>query len=626
MDGPKKIPPIKPPRGKKAQQQRAHQKQRKQRAREKRTEFEKSLPLPKEKTKTGLPPPVKKANIDLSDLAEKDRSTIRAKAIQQLAYVTTELVRRQTEALKLYEALPAQQKFHESRVRTRCIRGGNRGGKTLSACVEVARAVTRNDPFGKYPDVGLWYIVGKDWLHHRDTIYPKLFKPGAFKIIRDKSTGLMRAFRPWDEADKARSRDARPAPPLIPKRMILDVAWENKKEQIPSLIKLKTGWDVAFFSGKGEPPQGMAIDGALLDEEIPRPEWYAELNSRVIDRDGIIIWSATPEVGTDQFYELIAEAEQQEMLPQRERTVEEHFISLLDNPHISSKAVEAMGAGLTEQEIEIKQRGNFASSGRVIFPEYNRGIHGIEFFEVPKTWTHFAAIDPGHQITAVLFGAVPDPAEMVEVEHKYEIVLYRELYIRKCNATKFALHMRDACRETDFENWAIDMHGARITDMGSGLTVYEQYRDALAALGVKCRRMGSGFAVGDDDVKGSIVNCRSYLERDQFSGDPRIRVMCKRNPRGYMETLLPNFEWEIQRWKYKVDPIGLATDEPETRGRVHLMACFRYLCGMKPRFVPTPYKRSNPMLDQLDRMAALAKTRHGPPAGKLHFGPTGSVA
>ena len=54
--------------------------------------------------------------------------------------------------------------------------------------------------------------------------------------------------------------------------------------------------------------------------------------------------------------------------------------------------------------------------------------------------------------------------------------------------------------------------------------------------------------------------------------------------------------------------------------------CFRYLCGMKPKFVPTPYKRNNPMLDQLDRMAALAKVRHSPPGRQLNFGPAGSIA
>jgi hypothetical protein len=47
----------------------------------------------------------------------------------------------------------------------------------------------------------------------RQGLLQKLFKPGAFQIIRDEETGKWRVFRPDDPADMDREDEARPAPP-----------------------------------------------------------------------------------------------------------------------------------------------------------------------------------------------------------------------------------------------------------------------------------------------------------------------------------------------------------------------------------------------------------------------------
>src|SRR5262249_18740540 len=164
------------------------------------------------------------------------------------------LLRESLDGLALYEPMPGQLRFHADNRMVRLVVGGNRSGKSACAAVEVARAACGCDPFGKYPKVPMRiYCVGKDQKHIGQVMYPLLFKEGAFKIIKDKKTGRWRA---WTEKDP--HKEAKPAPPLIPQRYIAEIAWENKKESVPSVVTLKNGTVMCFFSSNGKPPQGMA--------------------------------------------------------------------------------------------------------------------------------------------------------------------------------------------------------------------------------------------------------------------------------------------------------------------------------------------------------------------------------
>jgi hypothetical protein len=98
-------------------------------------------------------------------------------------------------------------------------------GKSLSTFIEDARAATGQDPHHKYPEKdGNLVVVGKNWMHVGLVIVPMLFRAGAFKIIRDPETNLWRAFDPTKDDIKL----AKPAPPLIPPRMIKDMSWVLK--------------------------------------------------------------------------------------------------------------------------------------------------------------------------------------------------------------------------------------------------------------------------------------------------------------------------------------------------------------------------------------------------------------
>lgn len=517
--------------------------------------------------------------------------------ISEYRRLVKEALLREMEALRLYQPLPIQREFHQCRARTRLLRGSNRSGKTLSAAVEVASAVLNRDQYGRYPARdGRCYVVGRDEKHLGEVIYRKLFRPGAFRMIRDLGTGKWRSYRPWESSDAARKKESKPAPPLIPHRQIQSLTWKSKGDNVPAKVTLQSGWEIDFFSSLGKPPRGSDLDLVWLDEEIVESEWYPEMSSRLMDRGGRMIWGATPQAGTDRLYELHQKCEagweawqKVSFHPDLEPDHREFLILLADNPHIGAKEKADLEADLTEAEALVRIGGQFSIEASKVYPEFNPKAHALDYFDIPPHWTRYAVVDPGRQVCAVLFAAVPDPedafpfavgedgeAVMQQVGEDDYLFLYDELYIQNCDAVAFADSMRQRCRDQEFEAFICDLHGARITDIGYGQSVAQQYQAELAKRGVTSHATGSGFLWGCDDPKARVEAVRTRL-RVRKCGFPTVMAVS-------LHDKLPNLKWEIERYRYKRTN-GIATDTPEDRGRVHLMACLGYLAAYGPKFV-----------------------------------------
>jgi hypothetical protein len=432
----------------------------------------------------------------------------------------------------------------------------------------VSRAVTGQDPWNKYPkEAGRCFLVGKDGKHVSQVMWRKLSRAGAFWIIRDPATGLWRAFRPLDPWDQQNKDKAKPAPPLIPRRFIRSIAWENKKEGLPSVVTFHNGWELNCYSSLGKPPHGSDIDICWMDEEIVDPEWYPEMSARLLDRGGVLIWGATPQAGTEQLFALHERA--QEEYGKDKPAVTEHVMLLRDNPHVSEENKREFAAKLSEQDYEVRVEGNFALLSFKVFPEFDLTSHATPWFEIPTEWTHYAVVDPGRQVCAVLFAAVPPSGE-----HVY---IYDELYLRNCDAELFGQEMSHKAAGKRFHAFVIDHQGGRMHEAGAGLTVEVQYSTALKKYKVSSHATGYHFAWGSADVKAGLEACRGLLRRAK-DGKPKLLLLMDK---------CPNFFWEIKHYRFKRIK-GQVTDEPEQRGRVHLMACLRYLACHPPRYVKPP--------------------------------------
>lgn len=522
------------------------------------------------------------------------------------AYLTRllmERAKRRKEALRLYEPIPAQLAFHTSGSKVRVLRGSNRGGKTLPAAVEVARAVCGMDPHGKYPKKnGRCWIVGKDLNHIGEVMWRKLRRE-SFKIIRDAVSGEWRAYRPWDPADLARATEVKYSPPLIPDRLIKRVAWENKAKGIPKKVVLKNGWEMNFYSSEGKPPRGADIDLWWFDEEIMDDDWYPEMMARIVDRSGRGIWSATPQSGSEMLLDLHEKATK--LADDPNAWVREFLILLFDNPHVSEADKKALLDSLDDAEISTRIHGEFQLKHRVVFPEFHDSVHCVDAFPVPPHWTRYAFIDPGRQVCAVAFAAVP-PMESGEPFAGDFVYLYDELYLKNCSAEDFGKAMGAKSVGQEFEAFIIDDHGARLVDIGSGKSAREQYSDALKKYRVFSRKTQNNFLPGNDDVEGGVEAVRGYL-RIRDNGTPRLRVFRS----------MKHFLQEIRRYRYQM--IGkVLTDKPEARGNVHQMANLRYLCSFPIRYVEAPGKA---IISPALAAYRAKQARQKKDKGRIHLGP-----
>ncbi len=485
-----------------------------------------------------------------------------------------ELASRQIEALNLYEPLPFQEQFHACDAKERIVRGSNRAGKTLVTCVEVARALTGQDPYHKYPEKdGRCVFVCSNEDAIGQVIFRKLFRPGAFKIIKDSLTNKWRPYRPNDPADKARVSEIRLAPPLVPERMITTISWVVKSEGIPSMIKLSNGWEISFYSSHASPPAGTDLDLVVFDEEIEVEAWYGEMAARLVDRGGKFVWGATPQAGTMRLYALHerAEDDQKYCLPGQKRKIVEFKCLMADNPYMSEQDKRDFEAMVPEEEKLYRVHGDFIITTYRVYDEWEPLVHLIDPFVIPADWTHYLSVDPGFQVCAVLFAAVPQPDHP---RFSDQVIFYDELYIRQCNAWLFGETLAPKVVGRFFQAFVIDMRGGRITDIGSGKPPWLQYASELEARGIRSAQTGSNFLKSSDNKEAGVMAFKGWLE--PRGGKPKVQVF----------TTMAKFQDEIKNY-HNAKKKGELVDKPLERNN-HLMDNARYLAMHGCPYVAPP--------------------------------------
>ena len=514
------------------------------------------------------PPPKPEGPVDLG---------LTTHALSQLKEVQAELHGRKIEALRLYEPMPHQEEFHSCMASERIVLGGNRGGKTLAVAVEAARAATGQDPHGKYPETdGNLAIVGRNWPHIGLVVYPILMKAGAFRIVKDESTGQWRSLRPGE--DKAKSK---PAPPLIPPRMIKEVSWVLKNAGYLNKVELINGWTIWCFSSEGEPPQGYQADLIWIDEDVNNENFVGESQARLADRKGRFVWSAMPHSKNDALIGLCERAD---------RAVEENIANpiikkftfrFLDNNFIDAeekrKNIERWSA-LGADEVRMRAEGEFTTESTLMYPNFNQAVHVLkreELPQVPEDWTRYVSIDPGHAVMASIFGAVP-PDESF-------LLIYDELYIRNCNALIWGEEFEKKVKHQQFRAFVMDMHGGTLRDLGSGRLPHELYTEELRRRKIRSLATNYGFVPGSDDImaRTNLVRQMMHIRGD---GSVRLKVL---------ESACPNLLRELKRYRKKttnVNGVTYVTDVPYTRGDVHAVQCLEYLCAYEPKYHAPPKK------------------------------------
>jgi hypothetical protein len=525
---------------------------------------------------------------------EPEQRSFTAANSRHLNDLLKELTSRRREALRIYTPYPNQDAFHRSVARKRLAVGGNRGGKTLVCAAEVARALGKCDPHDKYKSrrPQQWIFVGKDLIHCSKVMFRLLFKPGAFQIIRDLGSGDWRSYDP--RTDAGREEACRDAAPFIPKRLVKSISWEDKKEEVARTVQLADGSECTFFSSVGEPPQGWRVDGVWMDEEIEHPKWFSEMVPRLVDKGGVLIWSFTPQIGTPAAYDLITQADETASDPAA--TVQRFFFNIFTNVYMPEDKRRAFVEDMSrdEEEYKVRVEGRSALEGQRVYPEFSpRGVHRCDSFPVPDDWTRYVFIDPGRQVAAALFLAVPPPGSSYSA---HEAVVYDEIYQRKANAEVFSKAMKAHLGDQWVHEWVIDGHMARAHDMGPGKDVETWYRDAFLADGLAHNNF-KGFIWGSDDLDAGILAVKSKLHI--VGGMPKWVFQVER-----LRWLI----WESDRYaNKKISRVNVITDKPEKR-HDHLMDCWRYAAMHNLRYV-TPPRRKKPAKSWSEKYLKAKKTK-----------------
>ncbi len=531
---------------------------------------------------------------------------------RRAAELVAELASRKRDALKLYEPLPAQDAFHACMASERLIRKGNRSGGTVAGAVEFARAALGLDPYNKFPTNRplLLYCITYDQDQIGRVFYRYLFKGGAFKIIPDEVSGEWRAYRP--ATDEHRAGEARPAPPLIPKRYLSEeIGWVNKKERIWSVARIKRGdftCELRAFGSKSSPAQGDPVDGIWVDEDLYDEGWLTEMYARLADTKGRLWWTALPHSHNDAMMSMTNRAEEQ--VGSDNPTVVEFRLSFTGNPHIDEdekKKQYERWAAMSEDERRMRDWGEYLTDSVLTYPEFSTDTHGTPAppgeadtpldeairknnGRIPADWCRYVFVDPGHTVCAALFLAVPPP------KLGDYVVAYDELWIRNSNAIAFGKKMLERVGGDVFQAFVIDDHGSRQHGGGVNLTLRQQYSAEMKRHNIRSVATGHGFHLGSDDREARTASVHLWMaSRDD--GTTRFKILVKQDELGRQVSQLPHLAECLKKW-LKQRTRESVSDTGDGRSKwAHLPQCLEYAAAYNPRYhkpKPGRVKRFSP--------------------------------
>ena len=228
---------------------------------------------------------------------------------------------------------------------------------------------------------------------------------------------------------------------------------------------------------------------------------------------------------------------------------------LSDNPYLSAQGdYEAMLLSLPEHQRKQLLEGDWDIKEGAAFSEFNRDIHVIEPFDIPRNWVKFRACDYGYgSYSGVLWFAV-SPDE--------QIIIYRELYVSKVLATDLA----DMILELEADDGNIK-YGV----LDSSL--WHKRGDTGPSLAEQMIQRGCRFRPSDRS-KGSRVSGKNEIHRrlqiDEFTEQPRMVFF---NTCTNTVSQLPAIPLD------KKNP-----EDVDTRAEDHIYDALRYGIMSRPRF------------------------------------------
>lgn len=523
----------------------------------------------------------------------------------------TKIARQKLNALELFRPTEYQEAVvlcEESEV---LVKGGTRSGKSTIVAVMIA-AYLLNVPItfadgtkhfvrelGWRKKAVIVWLIGLQLNHIGQTLYRLLRQKGAFDIVKDKKTGLWRAWQPGripgDELIPDEERF--PAPPLIPEREIEQETWENKKEHKFTSMTMKNGSICYGFASTGDVKRGDPVNRIWIDENIANSDHYEEWQSRLSDRKGRIWWTSWPDMKTPAMLAVhrraVAQMDEFNRGVRKKLNIREFTFIGSKSPFIDEEEKIKRSEGWTENQSRARDFGEFITDTLVAYPEFNRNYHTVDYGEgsptndkvteamrrlnwnAPYDWATYLILDPGTSRPALLWVAIP-PRSFWDHDQPYHVV-FREMNIPRIDAKEMAFRAKACDPGRPYVGFIGDAKAGDQTPPGFQWSIFAQYSSEFSKVGLRCLLTGDIFQRGETTWVTRAMKLKAWM-RGRPCGRPQLRIlthMCPGLVKQLEETLKNVTKEDVQD---KLAP-GQAHD---------VLDCCEYYAGHDPVFVVPP--------------------------------------
>jgi hypothetical protein len=549
----------------------------------------------------------------MTTLADRIRASVADRQDLQVGIAAAaKLAKQKINALEIFRPTKYQEEVVLSEASEILVQGAPRSGKSTIVAAMFAAYLTKTpitfsdgskhhtrEPGWMDRPVNVW-LIGLQLNHVGQTIYRLLCKPGAFDIVRDKTTGLWRCWQPGvvPGDDETPVNERKPAPPFIPPSMIAKESWANKAAFQFESLTMVDGSTVYAFASSGAVKRGDPVNLAWVDEEIENSEHYPEWQSRLSDRKGRIFWTSWPDASTPALLNLYRRCEaQREEFDRGERKkldVTNFKFTSFKNPFIDEDEKRKRQEGWTEEQILARAHGEFVVGNILAYPEFNKRYHVVDYgdysplndkvteamrklnWNVPPDWCVDIILDPGTARPALLWVATPPP-EFWDEGEPYHIA-YQELAAPRIDAAEMARRAKAFDPTRVYARFIGDSKAGNQVPMGFSFSVFEQYQREFRRQGLRCQLTGDMFLRGETVWITRSMKLRALM-RTRACGRPRFRVVPHRCP-----TLVKQLETVVKKVTKEDVQDKLA------EGQIHdVLDCGEYYAGFDPTYLaPIP--------------------------------------
>jgi hypothetical protein len=248
---------------------------------------------------------------------------------------------------------------------------------------------------------------------------------------------------------------------------------------------------------------------------------------------------------------------------ENEGIIECFVVEMLDNPHLALSEASAFLAGMTEDEVQARQKGLFVQVGGLIYKEFEPKVNIIEPFIPSPDLLHFNMMDHGfNNPTCWLWGAVDKEGRMFIYDEHYESGKIVSHHAKVVNGRN--LYHCEQAQANIMPAYSVGDPSIRNVDPITGTSVLLEYME-----------FGIPIVLGNNDVAAGINRVSRYI-RDH-EGITKL----------YITRNCTQLIWEMSRYRWgtwaqkKVARDKNKKEEPHKRDD-HACDALRYGISSRP--------------------------------------------